>query len=427
MSTGTASLRESASTQRALAALDTAFGGAALPPDRAEALLARIAWTRIAEPGDGSAHELVESLGAWEALQLIASGATAAELHAACGKSSADAVETTPRGFDAALKRWRPRLDREATRADIALARRKGLRVLLPGDPLWPHPFTDLGRHAPLALWVRGDPRHLTGRALSVVGARAASGYGSDVTSELAAGAALSGATIVSGAAYGIDAVAHRTALHLELPTVAILAGGADRAYPRAHEELLRAVSRHGTVCSEMPPGAAPTRWRFLMRNRLIAALGTATLVTEAGARSGTLNTAGHASQLGRTVGAVPGPVTSAASAGCHRLIREYGAILVTSVPEVLELIGGPAADQFEGGAAGESLSPEFRQPATHRRFLDALPLRGSRTLRDAAARAGLDPGEAREAVIELELLGNVARDETPEDGEVRWRLLRRE
>ena len=150
---------------------------------------------------------------------------------------------------------------------------------------------------------------------------------------ESSAGLVDRGFTIVSGAAYGIDGMAHRAALASGGTTVAFLAGGVDRFYPLGHEALLGRIAEQGAVVAELPCGSAPTKWRFLQRNRLIAAATEATIVLEAGMRSGSLNTAGHAAALGRPLGAVPGPVTSPASAGCHRLLREYDAVCVGVTP----------------------------------------------------------------------------------------------
>jgi DNA processing protein len=199
--------------------------------------------------------------------------------------------------------------------------------------------MNDLGNAAPFALWVRGNVELLaSSEQIAIVGARAATGYGEHVTMELAAGLSDRGRTIVSGAAYGIDGMAHRATLAGHGHTIAYLAGGVDRYYPSGHDALLTHIAEKGAVVSELPVSSPPTKWRFLSRNRLIAAATHATVVVEAGWRSGSLNTAGHAHQLGRPVGAVPGPVTSAASAGCHRLIRDYGAILVTNADEAAEL-----------------------------------------------------------------------------------------
>ena len=168
--------------------------------------------------------------------------------------------------------------------------------------------------------------------------------YGEHVTIELVGGLVDRGFAIAAGGAYGIEGTAHRAALANGGKTIAVLAGGVDRFYPSGHETLLTRVVERGAVVSEVAPGTAPTKWRFLQRNRILAALGRTTVVVEAGWRSGSLNTAGHAAALGRPVGAFPGSVTSSASAGAHRLIRESGATLVTDAGDVAALVG--AADE---------------------------------------------------------------------------------
>nr|WP_245189856.1 DNA-processing protein DprA [Leucobacter exalbidus] len=221
---------------------------------------------------------------------------------------------------------------------------------------------------------------------------------------------------------YGIDAVAHRTALAAGGGTIAVVAGGVDRPYPSGHVELLQSIARRGLVCSEMVPGSAPTRWRFLQRNRSISALARATLITEAGVRSGSLNTAGHAAELSRALGAVPGPVTSPASAGCHRLIRDYGATLVTNATEAQELMGiGVDVALFDLAPGGD------RPPPLHRRILDALPLRGARSLDEVSRGAGVERQEARGALAELELLGHVSQQESAGEAQPMWRLTARQ
>ena len=404
--------------------------GAAVPdqPD-ADATLARVVWSRLVEPGDAVAGALLAALGAGPLLDLVASGASAARVCAAAHETKAGAWgaedgAAAERRVAAGLRRWRPRLDRAASLGDLERAAATGMRLLLPEGPGWPERLRDLGDHAPVLLWVRGDPAHLSARSLAVVGARACTGYGAQVTAELTDAACGSGAAVVSGAAYGVDAVAHRTALAAGTPTVAVLAGGADRAYPSSHGPLLERIAAAGAVCSEMVPGAAPTRWRFLQRNRVIAALAEATLVTEAGTRSGSLNTAGHAAEMGRPLGAVPGPVTSAASAGCHRLLREYGATLVATADHVRELLG---AEALPGDHGSGMRSAGDRQPAPHRRVLDALPLRGSREVGEVVRLSGVDPDEVPGILAELELLGQVRRDETPGRSATRWALERRE
>lgn len=408
--------------------------GLELEAAQADALLARIVWSRVVEPGDAVAGILIACLGAGPAIDLVASGASGSELCTMLQSHGEDRV--TARQAAAAVKRWLPRLDRAAVVEDITRARACDIRTIVPGEELWPDALDDLGAHAPLLLWVRGDTALLRSPALAVVGARACTGYGSHVTAELTSDACAAGLTIVSGAAYGVDAVAHRAALALQTPTIAVLAGGADRPYPSAHAHMLEQIGEAGAVCSEMVPGSAPTRWRFLQRNRVIAALSRATLVTEAGPRSGSLNTAGHAAELGRALGAVPGPITSAASVGCHRLIREYGASLVSNGAELRELLG--ISDALGGGIGGHGLSVgdgadedgivdphASRESALHRRVIDALPLRGARAASDVARLAGIAVDEVRAVLAELELLGSISRRETPESAETHWALNR--
>ncbi|MFV0435625.1 MAG: DNA-processing protein DprA [Leucobacter sp.] len=390
-----------------------------LSGEQLDAVLARIVWARLVEPGDALAGALIATLGAGEALDLVAAGEVSPGAVEAL--RAAGSLDVSQKELAGAFKRWRLRLNREATLSDLKRGVATGMRVIAPDGELWPRALDDLGPHAPLLLWVRGDPTLLSRPSLAIVGARACTGYGSNITAELAQSVCDAGVTVVSGAAYGIDAVAHRTALAVGAPTIAVLAGGADIYYPAAHEQLLDSIAAAGAVCSEMVPGSAPTRWRFLQRNRSIAALSRATLVTEAGVRSGSLNTAGHAAELARDLGAVPGPVTSATSAGCHRLIREYGAALVTNGVEVREFLGIDDSALFELASEDDA-----RQPALHQRVLDALPLRGGRDLIDVARIAGVDSDEAQNALAELELLGSVEARDTAESGERRWSLRRK-
>ncbi len=394
-----------------------------LTQEQADTALARIVCSRLVEPGDAVAGALIAALGPGPLLDLLLSGARAERVCAAARAETGAAVNE--RQVAAGLKRWLPRLDRSASLADIDSAIAAGMSIVSPETPAWPGGLNDLGDHAPVLLWVKGDASLLSAFSLAVVGARACTGYGTHTTAEFSDAACAAGAAIVSGAAYGIDAVAHRTALAADAPTVAVLAGGADRPYPSSHGPLLDRIVATGAVCSEMVPGSAPTRWRFLQRNRLISALARATLVTEAGTRSGSLNTAGHAAELGRALGAVPGPVTSAASAGCHRLIREYGAMLVTSGAEVRELLG--VSDGILLADAGPDDPSEVRESALHRRVIDALPLRGGRAAGDVARLSGLGFDEARGVLAELELLRRITRRETPGAAEPLWVLQRRE
>lgn len=218
----------------------------------------------------------------------------------------------------------------------VAAADAVGARFLAPGDPHWPAALDDLGAQRPIGIWALGCWPPAGVDTVSVVGARACTSYGSYVAGAISADLASAGVAVISGAALGIDAAAHRGALAVGGPTVAVLACGIDRVYPRAHEVLLRAIAERGAVLSELPPGATPTRFRFLHRNRVIAALGSGTVVVEAARRSGSLVTARLAAELGRVVMAVPGPVTSDQSTGTHELIRD-GATLVAEASQVRE------------------------------------------------------------------------------------------
>lgn len=349
--------------------------------DDAEDSLARIAWSVIAEPGDGVAGALVRALGAADALRLALEDTAPSPLLRVPRDSEG---LSDGRAMREALARWRPRAQIAAVEAAVRNAAQVSATLVLPGDPVWPRGIDDLGDHAPGALWVRGDPKFLVfGPHVSIVGARASTSYGEHVAGEIAGDLAATGAVVVSGGAYGIDGAAHRAALGVGGSTVAFLAGGVDRAYPSGHQQLLARIARDGAVVSELPCGAAPTKWRFLARNRLIAALGDATVVVEAGWRSGSLNTAGHAASLGRPLGAVPGAVTSAASAGCHRLLREYDARCVTSAAEVRELWGGGT-----GGSGKEE--PADRVDPDRIRLCDALSTRTPRTVLELARMSGL-------------------------------------
>jgi DNA processing protein len=388
--------------------LVTAAAGRDLDRDELERLFARAMWSGVVEPGDRVAHALVEALGAPVALRaVLAPWALSRIVHAL---REAGEHGLTEADLNQGFERWMPRLTTAAALAALRQAARVGARLLVPGDPLWPAGVDDLGEHAPLVLWVRGTDAALAGlsRSIALVGARAATGYGEHVTMEASAGLVDRGYTIVSGAAYGIDGMAHRAALASHGLTVAVLAGGVDRFYPSGHDALLSRIVESGAVISELPCGQAPTKWRFLQRNRIIAAASGATVVVEAGWRSGALNTAGHASQLGRPVGAVPGPVTSASSVGCHRIIRDLTAVCVTTPDEMAELapLGDPAASQDGGGSNAADRVDDTT------RLLDAMSLRAPRDAADIAARSGLSLTATRALLGGLELDGRVAERE---------------
>ncbi|TFD62660.1 DNA-protecting protein DprA [Cryobacterium suzukii] len=394
-------------------------------------VFARAAWSGIAEPGDGTAGLLVASLGASVALtaileawspvrigalvrDVLADEPGAPDVVFATSPSSdhteadADTSAELEQALDAGLQRWRPRLNSGDVIRSLQQAARVDARLLLATDTLWPAAIDDLEQHAPLALWWRGVPGALAAlpNSIALVGARAATGYGEHIAMEASAGLVDRGFAVVSGAAYGIDGMAHRAALASDGMTLAFLAGGVDRFYPSGHDSLLTRIVAAGAVISELPCGAAPTKWRFLQRNRLIAAASAATIVLEAGWRSGSLNTAGHASALGRPLGAVPGPITSPTSAGCHRLIREFAAVCVTNPTEMAELVGERSIQvplDFCDTDAGPGPIPRTSDQV---RVFDALSGRTPRTVADLSRRAGLSTSAVRGALGGLDLDG---------------------
>lgn len=279
---------------------------------------------------------------------------------------------------------------------------------LHPEHDRWPRGLADLGHEQPFALWCKGQIPQ--GAPIALVGARACSRYGEIVTDELASELAQSGAVIYSGGAYGIDEYAHRGALAAEGKTVAIMAGGVDRFYPECLSPLHEKITQNGAVISELPPSARPARWRFLARNRLIAALGMVTVVVEAGKRSGALSTARRAMEIGRPVGAVPGPLTSHMSVGTNRLLKD-GAQVITSAEDIVDLASG---DNLFFGS--ERISFSVPDPAggvpeltsAQRRVLAALPLRGLGSSVTVANACGLSLPETLAIMGELASKGLV-------------------
>ena len=373
--------------------------------------LSRAALSRLLEPQDAAGLALVHVAGPDDALR-IATG----QLKAGTGLEREMTALLTDAGTASSwaglagcLKRWQPRVPDLAPERDLATMARLGGRLIIPSDGLWPGQLRDLGIQEPICLWWRGQEQPLPGveKSIALVGSRDSTSYGAAVTGDLAYSLAQRGFTVISGGAYGIDAHAHRAALAAAsdaMPTIAVMAGGVDRFYPSGNEDLLRAVCNQGAVLAEVPPGSAPTRYRFLQRNRLIAALSAVTVVVEARWRSGALNTAHHAETLGRAVGAVPGSVHSANSAGCHRLLRDGGAVCVTDAAEVAELASpsGTAMPEPRQGSAqvqdGLTLEDLI--------LLDALPLRSTASVEKLCAVAGLGQESVRAGLGRLGLLG---------------------
>lgn len=350
--------------------------------------MARASLSRIAEPGDPRVGLALRQHGAVDVLERIHDGRLATK----------------------APSPWQLRLPLADPEADLACYDRLGVRAVCPGEPEWPTQLGDLGDEEPYLLWVQGraDLRFSCLRSVAVVGARAASAYGGHVAGEMSATLAERGWTVVSGGAYGIDGAAHRGALAAGGTTIAVLANGLDVGYPRGHDSLFTQVADEGLLVSECPPGVTPTRPRFLVRNRVIAALSRGTVVVEAAVRSGALNTARHATDLGRVAMAVPGPVTSAMSAGCHLLIRERGGTCVTGPDDVVDLVGD----------IGTDMAPPERGPVLPRDALDeitagvleAVPARGGAGPSTIGVTAGVDLDTALRCLGELAAGGFVER-----------------
>jgi DNA processing protein len=363
--------------------------------------------SRVAEPPCPELTALVQAVGPVEAADRVRRGVVDDDLarHTECR-----------RGIDCAAD-------------DLGLLARRGGRLITPDCDEWPAlAFAAFGGSGfgarsrfsglpPMMLWALGPARldEVVQRAAAVVGTRAATTYGEHVAADLAAGLAERDVAVVSGGAYGIDGAAHRAALAADGITVAVMAGGIDIPYPAGHSALLHRIGQHGLLLTEYPPGVRPARYRFLTRNRLVAAVAGAAVVVEAGLRSGAANTAAWARALGRMVAAVPGPVTSSASAGCHALLRD-GAALVTRADDIVELVG----------RMGE-LAPEEPRPTTaldglagaERQVYEALPGRGAATIDEIAVASGFVPEQVLGPLAMLEVAGLAERH----DG--RWRIVR--
>ncbi len=366
---------------------------------------ARMQMSRIAEPGDPDACRLVREYSAQALVDRLRAGRLPHQ------KAQA----------------WAERVPSADVDAMRRAAERVSARYVIPGDPEWPVQLADLRamesstteRRAgePFGLWLRGSSRlsAVVPGAVAIVGARASTEYGDHVAGSLAAGCAGRGHVVVSGGAYGIDAAAHRGALAAEGGTVAVLASGIDRLYPVAHGGLLDEVASSGLLVSEAAPGCPPSRSRFLVRNRLIAALTQGAVVVEAALRSGSLNTARWAGDLGRVLMGVPGPVTSMMSAGVHELLRQPESVLVTDADEVLEMVSpiGTALAPVKHGTT--SVRDGLDQPS--RRLLDAVPKVAAAPVASISNIAEMTPGEALGRLADLCRRGLVVR---ASDG---WRL----
>jgi DNA processing protein len=377
---------------------------------------ARIALAAICEPGEAGLVDVVDSRGPT---------ATVAAL--------LDADRQRPKIPRAdALRRRLEELDLDAL---IDRGREIGARVVVPGDGQWPGRMNELRAHRPLALWCWGeaDPRLMALRSVAIVGARACTRYGEWIAREWSAQLAKDDVTVISGGAYGIDAAAHRGALTVDGVTICVLAGGVDAPYPRGNEGLFAEIVDRGLLVSEAPPGETVRRRRFLTRNRLIAALASATCVVEAAHRSGSVTTASNAAELNRPVLAVPGPVTSEMSRGTHRLVHEGVAMLAADVTDVRAVL--PDFERAHGASPHDSRS-RTRGHATHdqsavrsderpisrvlQEVLDAVPTprrsAEGMSVDDIAVRSGVSASQARTCLAQADEMGLVQQR-----GQDRW------
>jgi DNA processing protein len=363
---------------------------------------ARIALSFVAEPGDLVLGALLRACGPADAFAAICDGRPPEPAGAA-------GLGGVP-GLGRAIGRWAGRLGSVPADSRLAAWERAGIRIVCPGDPEWPTQLDVLGDARPLVLWLQGsaDLRFACLRSISVVGARAATGYGQHVATEMAAALAERGWAVVSGGAYGIDSSAHRGALGAEGITVAVLASGLSYAYPKGHHELFAAVAGQGVLLSEWPPDRAPTRPGFLVRNRVIGALSCGTVVVEAALRSGALSTARHARELCRPLMAVPGPVTSEQSEGCHEIIREWGAVLVTRAQDVVEHVS-PAGEGLAAGRRGPACPRDSLDPQVSA-VLEAIPARVGAGPAAIANTAGVDLNAVIRCLGELAAAGFIER-----------------
>jgi len=374
--------------------------------DKAE-FFASLAWSVICEPGDSFAGKLISALGPDEALALELEATSALKYREIFEARDLDWVEMQSFGrFERSLlearERWKSRISLSVIDKAISEMTLHNGFFIYESSFEWPKALADLGDFAPRGLWVRGSRQAIESldKSVSIVGSRMATSYGQFVTTDLVSELVSHKFTIVSGGAYGIDAMAHRSALAVGLPTIAVMAGGLDRLYPSGNAELFKQIEREGALISEMPPGAEPTKWRFLQRNRLIAALGAATVVVEANPRSGAVSTANRALEIGRPLGAVPGPINSAGSDGCHRLIRETEAQLISSGQDLLELLGQQQGFNLDSPGLG----------ALETRVLDVIGF-GTAGMEQIRSEAGLTREEARTGLSGLVLLGIVEQN----------------
>ncbi|CAB4633964.1 unannotated protein [freshwater metagenome] len=383
--------------------------------DRALELVGAACLSMLVEPGDRMAGALSKNLGNTIFLNLLIDGLQTSQVLAELNNS--ESLTTVREEFgdlestiSDSRQRWLPRLSKSRLVHLFSQSAALGLGLVTPSDSNWPRGLDDLQHSAPAMLFVEGSPLVLANlqQAVSIVGSRASTEYGKQVTHHLVRHLAEGKRSTVSGGAVGIDAHAHQSSIDNDIPTIAVMAGGLDRKYPKSNSAMFRNIELHGAVISELPPGVAPTRWRFLQRNRLIAAFTPTTVVIEAGVRSGSIRTANNALELDRELYAVPGSVLSSTSAGTNSLIADGKALALH--------------DLSVFASAHVLVPPKIIETALAKRAHDAIRELGYPTRTEVARGAGLTDAELSIALLELSK-ANQLIDGRSSDGQVHYAL----
>lgn len=322
-----------------LFALTSPFLNDEFSKEEALTLASKACISMLIEPGDQMAGALERTLGLSRLIELLLGGLDVGHVVSSLrSNNSLDELRekfgNLERTIVESQQRWLPRLSKSRLERLFIQSSRLKLSLITHQNINWPKMANDLGDFAPSLFFVMGDPKVLGGLedAVSIVGSRAASAYGCKVSQAIASRLARENRTTVSGGAVGIDAMVHQSCLELDSPTIAVMAGGLDRVYPKQNVNLFQKLQGKGCLLSELPPGLSPTRWRFLQRNRIIAALTPMTVVVEAGQRSGSIRTANDALELGRELYAVPGSIFSPSSKGVNELIVSGKAQALTDI-----------------------------------------------------------------------------------------------
>ncbi len=395
--------------------LTEAFQDNRYSKDRALELVASAVLAMITEPGDRMAGALARQLGKLALLSLLIDGFETRQVISALAE--ADSVEIVRHRFgdlestiSDSRQRWLPRLSKSRLTHLFSASQALGLTLMTSEDSFWPTGLDDLQDGAPAMLFVEGNCQKLANldSGVSIVGSRACTSYGRQITKRLVGQLFLANRSTVSGGALGIDASAHQASIELKLPTIAVMAGGLDRKYPKDNFPLFEKIKWQGALVSELPPGVAPTRWRFLQRNRLIAALTGTTVVVEAGVRSGSIRTANNALELDRELFAVPGSILSGTSLGTNALIADGRASALCDL------------QHFATGNQSQSFAD--LESSLAKRARDAIFEIGYPTRPEIAKVAGLTAGEVALALQEL-TTQNLVIKSLKDSGEVHYAL----